>query len=216
MTPDLGWAILLADDHQLLRAGLKRLLLEFPEIGEVGEADTGETLVSKLGQRAWDLLILDVNLSQECGLALLERLRGDGCKVPTLVLSMYPESQFGPRAVRAGAAGYVMKSADPSTLLGAIRQVLHGGTFITPVVKEGLGAAFEPADWLAHAGLTVEELAVLRLFVAGRSEDEIAALLRMSVTQVSACRVRARQKLGLADDAALRWYAAEHGRMDTH
>ena len=207
-----GKKILLADDHELIREGLKRVLLTAAIAAEVGEAQSATEVADRVRRQPWDLVILDLNLPGRSGLEALKELKRECPQLPVLVLSMYPEEQFALRVIRAGADGYLNKNSTTAILLDAIRRVLAGERYISPKVAEQLfNAAARPADTAAHETLSDREDQVLRLIAAGRTVGEIAGQLDLSVKTVSTYRTNVLTKLSLANNAQLMRYAQDHG-----
>jgi DNA-binding NarL/FixJ family response regulator len=204
--------ILIADDHALLRCGLKRLLLEMPEVGEVGEAETGNQARQSLRVRPWDILLLDLDMPGQNSLDVLKIVRAEHPKVAVLILSMYPESQFGLRTLKAGAAGYLSKESAPEHLMTAIRRVGEGGAYISASLAASLATKMyaQPVD-RPNEVLPDREFAVLRGIAAGKSVTEIAEELNLSVKTVSTYRSRVLARLNLHSNIDLARYATEHG-----
>lgn len=208
-----GKKILLADDHELIREGLKRILLEGKIATTVGQASSAPEVTDLVRKEKWDLVILDLNLPGRSGLEVLKEIKGEFPRLPVLVLSMYPEEQFAVRVIRAGADGYLNKNSASQELLRAVRRVLGGERYISAEVAEQLfNAAARPADAavVAHEALSDREDQVLRLIAAGRTVGEIARQLSLSVKTVSTYRTNVLRKLSLANNAQLMRYALDH------
>jgi DNA-binding NarL/FixJ family response regulator len=208
--------ILVADDHELLRRGLRGLLVEaFPDatIGEAG--DDLETL-RVAGRDAWDIVLLDVNMPGRSGLEILQDLRRSDPHRPVLMLSAFPEEEYALRAFRLGAAGYVSKQGASSELLHAVRKVLSGGRYVTPSLAERLAAALagEVSTDEPHQALSNRELQILRLIAQGHTLKAIASSLGLSEKTVSTYRVRISRKLGLGTNVELTRYAVQHRLVD--
>lgn len=205
-------AILLADDHAIVRHGLRELLQEaFPE-ARFGEAGTAAEAVQAARSGEWDLLVLDLSLPGRSGLDALKDVKAARPKLPVLILSMYPEKQFAVRALKAGAAGYLTKQSAPAELVDAVRKVLRGGRWVSASVAELLAAevggdtAREP-----HETLSDREFQVLRLIASGFSLTAIGEELSVSVQTVSTYRTRLLEKMGLSTNAELTKYVQLHG-----
>jgi two-component system invasion response regulator UvrY len=204
--------ILIADDHSLIREGLKRILLEGKIASTVGEASSAQEAADSVRSGKWDLVVLDLNLAGRSGMEVLKEIKGEFPHLPVLVLSMYPEEQFAVRVIRAGADGYLNKNSASQELLAAVRRVLSGERYISAKVAEQLfNAAARPDDVAAHDTLSDREDQVLRLIAAGRTVGEIAVLLSLSVKTVSTYRTNILRKLSLANSAQLMRYAQDHG-----
>ena len=203
--------ILLADDHAIVRAGLRQILGELLGPSEIGEAESSTELARQLAHARWDILVLDLSMPGG-GLELLKEVRGTYPALPVLMLSMHPEEQYAVRALRAGASGYVTKDAEPEVLAGAIRKVAGGGRYVSETVAEQLAMAATggaPAEPQLEQ-LSDRELSVLARLGAGKTIGEIADELGLSVKTVSTYRARLLQKLGLQTSADLTRYAIEH------
>lgn len=207
--------ILLADDHEVVRRGVRQALEEALDGAEFGETATCAETLARAHEGDWDLLVLDLNMPGRGGLEVLAELHAHQPKLKILVLSMSPEQEFAVRALKSGAAGYLGKQAVARELVDAVRKILGGGRYITPAVAELLATGLGADDTRApHAGLSVREMQVLRLIAVGRSVKEIAAELALSDKTVFAYRERMRAKLGLKGDVELARYALRHGLVD--
>jgi two-component system, NarL family, invasion response regulator UvrY len=204
--------ILLADDHAMFRSGLRRILeAELPG-ASVGEVATTAELLEKVGQGAWDVLLLDISMAGQNSLNVLPTVRERHPRLPVVVLSMYGDRQFVIQALRAGASAYLTKERAPEELLRAIRSVLAGRRYV------GDDLAVQLADHLAaggtaspHESLSPRELEIFLLLAAARSVSEIAAQLELSVKTVSTYRSRILEKMALRSNAELMQYAVRHG-----
>lgn len=207
--------ILIADDHPVVRAGLRRILEERPELSIVGEATSGDEVLAMLQRCQVDILLLDIGMP---GVGFLEILRQARERRPAprvLVLSVYPEEQYAVRAFRSGAAGYLSKSHSPEQLVKAILHVHGGGRYVSAALAEWMAARLgEPQAAPAHEALSDRELEVLTLLGAGRTVSEVAERLSLSVKTVSTYRSRIREKLNLHSTAELIHYAISHGLVD--
>ena len=203
--------VLIADDHGVVRAGLRQILASEPELNVVGEAADGNELMAKLGATPADVLLLDVTMPGTRFPTLLASLKARYPALRVLVLSMQPEDQFAERALRDGAAGYLSKDRSSEELLEAIRKVVRGGTYVSPSFAEHLAAALGGRQPVArHEALSDREHEVLRLIGAGRTGGEIAAELMLSAKTISTYRTRILRKLGLRTSADLIRYALQH------
>lgn len=204
--------LLLADDHGILRAGLRRLLSEMPEVAAIEEAEDAQRVLELVRARHWDVVLLDLDMPGPSALDVLKRIRSEHPETAVLVLSMYPEERFALRALKAGAAGYVNKQSAAQQLLTAIRLVADGGTYISAPLAARLaqGLKSRPADTLDEL-LSDREFAVLRAIAIGRHPSEIAGDLRLSAKTVSTYRARLLAKLSLHSNVELARYAVEHG-----
>jgi two-component system, NarL family, invasion response regulator UvrY len=206
--------ILLADDHAVLRQGLKQILLdEFPE-AEFGETGTTHETLECLGEQ-WDVVVLDVFMPGRSGLEVLEALRHIQPRPPVLVLSSAPEEQLAVRVLRAGANGYLNKQAAPGHLVQAIHKLIAGGNYMSATLSARLAADTIQAAQMPHERLSDREFQVMRLLVAGKSLKEVATELSLSVKTISTFHTRIWEKLGVKNDVELVHYALEH-RLGEH
>jgi DNA-binding NarL/FixJ family response regulator len=207
--------ILICDDHELIREGLKRILIDGGTASRVGEAASAPEAIAAVRKERWDVMILDINLGGRSGMEVLKEIKAEFARLPVLMLSTYPEEQFALRAIRAGASGYLNKNLASRILVEAIRQVRTGGRYISPKVAEQLvNAMKQPAGQPLHATLSDREEQVLRLIGIGRTVGEIAEQLNLSVKTISTYRAIILRKLGLENNAQLMRYAQEHGLGD--
>jgi len=203
--------VVVADDHPVVRAGLRQIVAAQPDMQVAAEAADGDGVLTVLAATPADVLLLDLTMPGAPFPALLKHVRSRYPGVRVLVMSMHPEDQFAERALREGAAGYLTKERTPQDLVEAIRKVTRGGTYVSPTFAEQLAASLDrgrPA--VAHHALSDREYEVLRLIGAGRTVGEIAVQLTLSPKTVSTYRARILQKLRLHTSAELIRYALEH------
>lgn len=207
-----GLRILISDDHELIREGLKRVLLDGGIARHIGEAaDAAETMAAVRRER-WSIVILDINLGGRNGVEVLKEIKAEFPQQRVLMLSSYPEEQFALRVIRAGAAGYVSKNLASRDLVEAVRRVMAGEHYISPKVAGLLANAVQqPAGQPLHAALSDREDQVLRRIAAGRTVGQIALELNLSVKTISTYRTIVLRKLGLENNAQLMLYAQRHG-----
>lgn len=203
--------ILIADDHAIVRGGLKQIVATTTDIVAAGEATHGAEVIDKVRQADLDLLLLDMTMPGLSGVDLVRRVRGDKPDLPILVLSMHNEGQVVSRALRAGAAGYVTKDSDPAILLSAIRKVAAGGRFIDPALVDAIVFEVGDSDKAPHECLSDREFQVLQKIVGGEAIGEIGAALNLSAKTISTHKMRLMQKLGVDNNADLIRYAIRHG-----
>lgn len=210
-----GLRILIADDHPVVRRGLKEILAESPDMLEIGEAEHPQQILDLAQAGQWDVVILDLGLPGRGGMDVLRELRQLKPKLPVLILSMQPEDQYAVRALRAGAAGYLTKDAAPEHLLDAIRKVSDGGRFVTGAVAEQLADQLnlDPAR-PPHETLSDREYQVLKLIGSGATVSAIADRLSLSTKTVSTYRARLLEKMHLKNNAELMQYAIRHRLVD--
>ena len=197
--------VLLADDHKIVRDGLKRILASTPDVQVAAEAASGEEALALVKAQDFDVVMLDMSMPGLAGLDLIKRLRIEKPKLRILVLSMHGEQQYAARVLRAGAAGYLNKDSAAEALLGALRKVAAGGMHIPEAAAAGLISSDKPA----HAALSDREFEVLRLLVEGLGPTDIAERLHLSVKTVSTHKTRILEKLDLGSTAELVRYALE-------
>ena len=207
--------ILVIDDHEVVRRGVKQILEENFLLVEVGEADSGQKGIAAVRQEPWDLVILDINLPDQSGLEVLDELHGTWPGLPLMVLSLHPEEQYAVRVFRAGAMAYLTKQTAPEELAKAVKQVLSGRRYVTASLGEHLAGSLSqsPADPV-HPALSERELEVLVLLAQGQSLKNIAQSLILSVKTVSTYRGRLQDKLQLTTTAELIRYALDHHLVD--
>lgn len=208
--------LLVVDDHMIIRRGLVQILSDAPWIGAIHEAGEGPGALRLLRSTRVDVVLLDIALGDRDGFEVLKLIRGEFPKVGIVMLSVYPESQFAVRAIRAGAGAYLNKGCSPEELLGAIAKVAEGGVFITPAIAELLARSVRDDNARpAHESLSNPEFQVLGLLVQGRSVSEIAEQLALSANTISTYRGRIFDKLGIRTLVELVTYANRHGLV-TH
>jgi DNA-binding NarL/FixJ family response regulator len=203
--------ILIVDDHELLRRGLKGILADaFPEL-VVGEAVDAQQALAEVEKGHWDVVLLDISMPGRGGLEALEDFKRLRPQLPVVMLSAFPEKDYALRAFRLGASGYVSKQGASSELLAAIRKVLAGGRYVTPTLAEALAATLAGETPSApHEQLSNRELQVLRMVAQGKPLKEIAAELSLSEKTIGTYRTRISRKLGLGTNVELTRYAFQH------
>ena len=207
--------LLIADDHAIVRSGLKRIFELAPDIHVAAEAAHGGEVLEQLRRVQVDLLLLDLNMPGISGADLIARVQSHWANLPILVLSMHNEPQVAARALKAGAAGYITKDCEPEILLAAIRKVAAKGQYIAPEIAEKM--VFDitsTAQRPPHSYLSERELETLRLLIAGKSVNDIAAQLAISNKTVSTHKVRLMEKLNLASMADLMRYAMQYDLLN--
>jgi DNA-binding NarL/FixJ family response regulator len=199
--------VLIADDHQLIREGLRRALVGTSEITEVGEAVTGQDAIDMVRQGAWDVLVLDINLPGKSGFDVLAELRQTKHSTPVLVLSMHSALTFGVRALQAGAAGYLSKTAPTEELMKALRKIAGGGRFISQDIAEQLAVQIQnDPDIPPHTLLSEREFQVFLMIGSGKTVGEIARELNINVKTVSTHRSHVLEKMHLRNNAQIMQY----------
>ncbi len=207
--------VLIVDDHQVVRHGLKGIFADaFPEL-QTGEAENSQSALELLMKQGWDLVLLDVNLPGRSGLEVLEEVKRLRPQTPVLVLSAYPEEEFAIRSLKAGASGYLNKSLSSDEILAASKKALAGGKYVTASLAEKLADSFgSDIQSTPHESLSSRELQVLRLVANARTIKEIAGELGLSEKTVGTYRLRLAKKLGLASNVELTRYALKHRLVD--
>jgi two-component system, NarL family, invasion response regulator UvrY len=207
--------VLIADDHAVVRRGLRQILEEATDIKLLGEASTGREVLRALRENWYDVLVLDISMPDGTGLDVLQELKKMNPRPVALMLSMYPEKQFAIRALKAGAAGYLTKDSAPDELLTAIREVASGKKYITHELAEILAdELLVESEKPAHQCLSNRENQVLNLLAKGKGISEIAAELVLSPKTVSTYRTRIMEKLHLNNTAEIIRYAIEWGIVE--
>lgn len=201
--------ILIADDHSIVRRGLKEILTEqFPSAKITEVADTA-SLLAKIIKEEWDIVISDISMPGRSSLDALPEIKQYAPRLPVLVLSIYPEEQYAIRALKAGASGYLNKDLAPEELINAVRLVLSGRKYITPSIAEKL-VDFTVSERPLHDVLSDREFEVMKLIAAGKSITEIGGTLHLSITTISTYRARVLRKLNVKTNAELIHYAISH------
>ncbi len=207
--------VLVADDHALVRAGLKHILGKTGEISVVAEACNGQEAMVEARKTPVDVVLLDIGMPGRSGLDVLKQLRAEHPDLPVLILTMYPEEQYAVRALRAGAAGYLTKDSGPEELVSAVLKVASGGRYVSMRAAESL--AFEVQGRFRqapHEALSDRELQVLCLIARGKTVNEIAVELTLSPKTVSTYRSRVLSKLNLRNNSEIAYYAVKEGLVD--
>lgn len=208
--------ILIADDHALIRQGLRKVFDAEKDLRVAGEAAHAAEVLDVLSRTKVDLLLLDINMPGRSGIELLQDLRRRFPKVKTLMLSMHPEENVAMRAIKAGAAGFVSKNATPEELLKAIHKVAAGRRYVSQMLADRLAEEIgKPAHARPHESLSEREFEVLCLFGRGRTVSEIARHLSLSVPTITTYRSRILQKMNMKTTAELIHYAIRHGLVES-
>lgn len=205
-----GKRILVVDDHTVVRKGLREILISSPEFGEVDEAASAMEVFQKVNRRDYDCVLLDIRMPGRSGLDVLKQLKCMKPKLPVLILSMYPEEQYGIRALRAGAAGYVTKKIPIDELKKAIQVACKGQKYVTSSMAyelaSGLNRNIEKAP---HENLSDREFQILCMIASGNTVSQIARELTLSVKTISTHRSRILNKMNLQNNAQLTFYAVK-------
>src|SRR5579859_7505439 len=207
--------VLIADDHAVVRQGLRRILTEIPELNVVGEAQDGQSALSLVRAEPWDVLVLDLSMPGRGGLDILKEMKRLRPQMPVLVLSMHPEDQFAVRMLKAGAAGYLTKESAGNELVGAIEKVVSGGRYISSSLAERMASYLDlDVQKAPHERLSDREFLVLRMIASGKTVSQIAQELFLSVKTISTYRARVLEKMDMQNNAELTHYAVQKGLVD--
>ena len=203
--------ILIADDHAIMRDGLKRILDATQDLKVVDEAESGDQVMAKVRGNTYDLVLLDMSMPGKSGIELIKWIKATNPDIPVLVLSMHEEEQYAVRAIRAGASGYVTKDTASMQLVTAIRKVTEGGVYLSQDVAEQIALNLQPkGEEHPHQSLSDREFEVFLLLVEGRAVSDIAERLHLSVKTVSTHKARILEKMGMESVAELVSYAMTH------
>jgi DNA-binding NarL/FixJ family response regulator len=203
--------ILVADDHAVVRQGVKQILAEVKDMVVKDEAQNGSETLKKVTENEYDVVLLDISMPGRSGLEVLEDIKAQRPKQAVLILSMHPEEQYAVRALRAGASGYLTKASAPQELIGAIRKVAGGGKYVTSSLAEKLADEMEiDTEKLPHERLSNREHQVMLMLAEGKSVSDIADELCLSVKTISTYRSRIMDKMGMKKNAELTLYAVHN------
>ncbi len=203
--------ILIADDHAIVREGLKQIMAEEKEMQVAGEAASIAELFSSLQKESWDIVILDINMPDKSGLEALKEVKEQYPDLPVLILSMYGEDQYGIRALKAGASGYLKKVSAPEELAKAINKILSGGKYISPGLAEKMAENLSaPRAALPHERLSDRELQIMSMIASGKSAEKIAKELFLSIHTVYSYRNRILDKMKMKSNVELTQYAIQN------
>lgn len=204
--------ILIADDHAVVRKGLRQILEEASDIVVGGEASNGREVLEKIRAGGWDALVLDITMPGQTGLEVLKEVKQEAPRLPVLMLSMHAQEQYATRVLKAGASGYLPKESAPEELIKAIRKVCSGGKYVSADQAEKLIYLFgNTSDKAPHELLSDREFEVLRAIASGRTVSQIAAEVHLSVKTVSTYRARILEKMRMKTNAELTTYAVRNG-----
>ncbi|HNW30459.1 MAG TPA: response regulator transcription factor [Spirochaetota bacterium] len=207
--------IIIADDHEIVRAGLKQIIADDPELSVDGEAGDGQELLEKLRKKRYDVVLLDMKMPGRSGLEILKQLKMEHPSLPVLVLSMHPEEQYAVRTIRAGASGYITKETAPERLVEAIRKVCAGGKYISASLAEQLADSIaDSRSKPPHEYLTDREFQVMCMIASGKTITEIAKELFLSVKTISTYRQRILEKMNMKNNAELTHYVISNNLIE--
>lgn len=207
--------ILIADDHAVVRRGLRQIINDEPDLEVVAEAQNGQEVLDKLESTDCNVVVLDITMPDKNGLAVLQEVKATRPRLPILILSMHPEDQFALRALKLGASGYLTKESAPEELVGALRKVVSGGKYISSTLAEQLVAEIgSDSPRPSPERLSEREFQVLRMIAQGKTISQIAEEMGLSVKTVSTYRTRLLLKMKMKTNAELVRYAVQHGLVD--
>lgn len=207
--------VCIADDHPVVRQGLKQIISDAPGMSVAAEACSGQEILEKLRKNKCDVVLLDISMPGMSGLETLKHIKRDKPKVPVLMLSIYDEELYAVRALKAGAAGYVTKKSAPAELIAAIQKISMGGKYISPALAEKLAIELETDTGKpVHETLSDREYEVMRMIAQGKTVTEIAGELFLSPKTISTYRTRILEKMGMKNNAQLMQYALLHELVD--
>ena len=207
--------ILIADDHAIVRQGLKQIVTETQDMIVAGEASNGQELLNKINEDDYDVVVLDITMPGRNGIDVLRQLRSERPQLPILILSVHSEEQYALRALKAGASGYLTKESAPDELVLAIRKISGGGKYISSSLAEKL--AFDLAaghEQTPHETLSDREYQVMCMIASGKTVIEIAQELSLSEKTVSTYRARILEKMKMKNNAELTYYAIKNQLVD--
>jgi len=207
--------VLVADDHAIIRDGLRQILSDTDDLVVSGEAANGNEVMHLVREKNWGILVLDISMPGRSGLDLIRMIKDEKPVLPILILSMHHEEQYAVRAIHAGASGYLTKESDSEVLLAAIRRVATGGVYLSEKVAELMVRGIRPVlETLPHDLLSDREYQVFNMLVSGKGLTEIGQELSLSVKTISTHKTHILQKMNLANLGELIRYAVTHGLAD--
>jgi len=207
--------ILIADDHAIVREGLKQIISGTPDMAIVAEASNGEDVLEKVSANKYDVILLDISMPGRSGLDILRQLKIEKPKLPIMMLSVHPEEQYAVRALRAGASGYLTKESAPDELIAAIRKISQGRKYVSSSLAEKL--AYElgiDVKKPRHEVLSDREFQVMCMFASGKTVKEIATELSISIPTIRTYRIRILEKMKMKNIAEIIHYAVKQGLVD--
>jgi len=203
--------LIIADDHAVVRKGLKQIFEETSDIVVAGEANSGNELLEKLRREDFDVVILDISMPGKDGLDTLKEIKAIKPNLPVLIFTIYPEEQYALRVLKAGAAGYINKESEPEILIEAIRKVSQGRKYISPDLAELLASSLDTKSTEAlHDQLSDREYQVMCMIASGKTPTDIAKELSLSINTISTYRMRILEKMGMKNNAEITHYALKN------
>jgi len=206
--------ILIADDHAIVRKGLKQILADAPDIASIDEASSGQEALKKVRENNYNMVLLDISMPGMSGVDVLKQLKTERPKLPVLILTMHPEDQYAVRILKAGASGYLTKESAPDELIAAIQKVWRGGRYISPSLAEKLACDLDStAMQPLHETLSDREYQIMTMLASGKSTKEIAHELSLGMPTVSTYRFRILLKMKLKNNAELINYVIKNNLL---
>jgi len=202
--------IIIADDHAVVRKGLKQIFDETLDLVVTGEANSGHELLEKIREYEYDVVILDISMPGKDGLDTLKELKVIHPDLPVLIFTIYPEEQYAVRVLKAGASGYINKESEPEFLIEAIRKVSRGRKYISPYLAELLASNLEGGDSPIHELLSDREYQVMCMIASGKTATDIAKELSLSINTISTYRIRILEKMSMKNNAEITHYALKN------
>ncbi len=208
--------IIIADDHALIRKGLKEILQQVEGLVLLDEAQNGSELLLKISQNDYDIIVLDISMPGKSGLDVLKDIRRIKPDIPVLILSVYPEEQYAIRVLKSGASGYLTKDSAPDELVNAIKKIVNGGKYISSSLAEILATEVKSGGVInmLHENLSDREFQVMKMLAAGKTVKEISEELFLSPKTVSTYRTRIYEKMKFSSKSELTGYAIKNGLID--
>jgi two-component system invasion response regulator UvrY len=207
--------VLVADDHAIVRRGVRQILSETADILVGGEAASADEVLALVRGQRWSAVVLDLNMPGARGTDLLSQLRAEYPELPLLVLTVYPEEQYAVRCIKAGAAGFLTKESAPERLIGAVRKVASGGRYVSAELGETLASVLAgESNGTPHERLSDREFEVLRMLASGKTVTQVAEELALSVKTISTHRTRILKKMDMSTNAELTHYAVRNGLVE--
>lgn len=207
--------ILIADDHAVVREGLKQILSGIPGTTQIDGVTDGFEVLDKISACDYDVIILDISMPGKSGLEVLKEIKLSKPNIPVLMLSIYPEGQYAIRVLKAGASGYLTKDSATDELVAAVEKVLSGGKYITPSLAERLASDFSlNSDKLPHEYLSDREFEIFKMIASAKSLKEIAESLFISAKTVSTYKARIYEKMNMESNAEIAHYAIKNGLIE--
>ena len=203
--------VLIADDHPIVRQGLKQIISDSDDIIVADEAATSSEALSKVARTSFDVVLLDISMPGRSGMEIIKEIREDASGPAVLILTSFPEDQYAVRSLKSGASGYLVKRSAPDELVKAIRKVSAGGKYISSDLAETLAFSLESGEGSPHEKLSNREYQVLLLIASGMTVSAIAEKLCLSVKTISTHRTRILAKMGMKGNSELMHYALKHG-----